>query len=152
MIYLRYLFTVIWHKWFMMIECCKEGIPKRGLLHDMSKFHKDEFVPYARYFEGDSERYKNDFKSACLCHEERNPHHWEYWVISGEEGEEWALQMDSISRLEMVCDWRGASKSYKGDTACEYYLRKRNKIILHPETRAWIEDKLGVEKSRTEAR
>jgi len=151
MIYLRYLCTVIRHKRFVMNECWKAGIPKRGLFHDMSKFRKDEFVPYARYFEGDSKRYKKDFKAACSRHEERNPHHWEYWVISREKGAERARPMDLVSRLEMLCDWIGAGKSYKGSSARDYYLEKREeevdeeKIILHPETRAWLEKELGIE-------
>jgi hypothetical protein len=146
MIYLRYLRTVLRHKKFVMVECWRAGIPMRGLFHDMSKFRPDEFLPYARYYERDKKRYKKDFKSAWGLHKERNPHHWEYWVESSKESAEQARPMDEVSRLEMLCDLIAAGKSYKGSSARDYYLEERDegKIILHSETRDWLEKELGV--------
>ena len=44
---LTYLSYLLRHKWFVFIECCKQGIFWRGLVHDCSKFLPDEFFPYA---------------------------------------------------------------------------------------------------------
>lgn len=104
MIYLQYLWYVIRHKWFVFIECCKLGIPLAGITHDLSKLLPDEFIPYARYFYGpkvatnskvfDYERnefvtkmeppaeVKEAFDKAWNHHQKRNPHHWQYWLLS----------------------------------------------------------------------
>lgn len=97
--YFKYLKYVLKHKWYVFIECCKLGIPLRGLLHDLSKFLPSEFIPYARYFYGNypealtvyEKTYhwkmktkavvKGDFDLAWLKHQKRNPHHWQYWLL-----------------------------------------------------------------------
>jgi hypothetical protein len=100
--YWKYLKYVLKHKWFVFIECCKLGIPLRGLLHDLSKLLPSEFMPYARYFygknwyknkdwNGDRRNYipfkytedgiKEAFDLAWLKHQKRNPHHWQYWLL-----------------------------------------------------------------------
>jgi hypothetical protein len=52
MMCLKYLWSMMRHKWFVFIEACKLGIPWLGLIHDLSKFAPSEFIPYARYFYG----------------------------------------------------------------------------------------------------
>lgn len=99
--YLKYLKYVLKHKWFVFIECCKSGIPLRGMMHDMSKFLPSEFIPYAHYFYGawcKDEDWHGDkrnhipyectekgveeaFDIAWLKHQKRNPHHWQYWLL-----------------------------------------------------------------------
>jgi hypothetical protein len=95
----------------VFIECCKLGIPLRGLLHDISKLFPSEFIPYARYFYGDyPERLtvyekthhwslKNkaqiayEFDLAWLKHQKRNPHHWQYWLlVNDSSNNEFTLQ------------------------------------------------------------
>jgi len=56
--YTKYLNYVLRHKWYVMIECFKRGKYWRGLMHDISKFRPDEFIPYARFFNG-------NFKKNC---------------------------------------------------------------------------------------
>lgn len=47
--------------------------------------------------------------------------------------------------LEMLADWKGAGKAITGkDNTDEWYLKNKDKMILHPETRAWVEEQLGV--------
>ena len=48
--HLKYLSYVMRHKWFVFVECCKLGIPFRGLVHDLSKFSPSEWFPYANFF------------------------------------------------------------------------------------------------------
>lgn len=50
--YLKTLWKLLVHKWFVFLECCRLGIPLLGLLHDWTKFLPSEFVPYARWFYG----------------------------------------------------------------------------------------------------
>jgi hypothetical protein len=98
--YWKYLKYVLKHKWFVFVECCKLGIPLRGLLHDLSKFLPSEFIPYARYFYGNypetltvyektyhwkmknKAAIKDDFDLAWLKHQKRNKHHWQYWLLT----------------------------------------------------------------------
>ena len=41
------------HKWYVMVECFKVGLYRQGIVHDLSKFSITEFMPSARYFQGD---------------------------------------------------------------------------------------------------
>lgn len=97
--YLKYLWYVIRHKWFVFLECCKLGIPWLGFVHDLSKLFLGEFISYARYFYGDypkatiawrqclsytgptKERVALAFDMAWLFHQKRNRHHWQYWIF-----------------------------------------------------------------------
>lgn len=99
--YWKYLKYVLKHKWYVFVECCKLGIPLRGLLHDLSKLLPSEFFPYAHYFygtwikesewHGDKRNYvpwkytemgvKEAFDLAWLKHQKRNKHHWQYWLL-----------------------------------------------------------------------
>jgi hypothetical protein len=99
--YWKYLKYVIRHKWYVFIECCKLGIPVRGLLHDLSKLLPSEFFPYAQYFYGNNfpneqwhgdirlhipykwtvDSVKEAFDLAWLKHQKRNLHHWQYWLL-----------------------------------------------------------------------
>ena len=54
--YLKYFKTICIHKWYVFIECYKQGIIWQGIIHDMSKFSSSEFIASAKYFNGD----KND--------------------------------------------------------------------------------------------
>ena len=56
-----------------------------------------------------------------------------------------ALPMPDIYRKEMLADWRGAGKAIKGfDDTVNWYRANKDTMILHPETRAWVEQQLGV--------
>ena len=48
--------------------------------------------------------------------------------------------------MEMLCDWRGAGKAQGyGDNTDKWYQANKGKMQLHPETRGWVEQQLGVE-------
>lgn len=56
-----------------------------------------------------------------------------------------ALPMPERFRKEMLADWRGAGRSAKGGLPTrEWYLKRRDIMILHPETRRWIEEQLVI--------
>ncbi|MDO8506965.1 MAG: DUF5662 family protein [bacterium] len=149
MIYLRYLRTVLRHKWFVFLECLKAGIPITGLTHDLSKLLPDEFLPYARYWGKDPEVRTDAEISAFIKakekHDKRNHHHWEKWIPRGGSENPEPRPMSQKSRLEMLCDWRAAGLAYKGiDDSADFYLSNKDRIKLHPKTREWIEMRLGI--------
>ena len=143
--YAKYLSMVLRHKWFVFIECCKRGIPLRGLLHDMSKFLPTEFVPYARYFySGDPERYQQDFDMAWLRHQKRNPHHWQWWLLPMDDGGMQAMPMSAGARLEMLCDWYGAGRAYGSNDTPKWYSENKEKQTIHEDTRKWIYNQFNI--------
>ena len=49
---LGHLKTVLTHKWYVFIYCCKLGIPWQGIKHDLSKFSWTEFSESVKYYQG----------------------------------------------------------------------------------------------------
>lgn len=163
--YLKYLKYVLRHKWYVLIECWRVGLIWRGIMHDMSKFRPDEFIPYARYFYGSydpwdrlkirapwigyehsKEGVEEAFDRAWLLHQHRNPHHWQYWILRGDDAWTKVLLMDPAYLLEMICDWHGAGMAINGKKNTRaWYLHNREKMRLHPETRKTIEILLEAE-------
>lgn len=167
--HLQYLWYVIRHKWYVFVECCKLGIPLRGIVHDWSKFLPDEWIPYAYYFYGDKakqnrewfaltakygvfeaapygEHYEDKFNIAWNHHQHRNDHHWQYWILNQDDGGECLMPMTHAARREMLADWRGAGRAITGkDNTPEWYIKNMKNIQLRDETRAWVEAQLGVE-------
>ena len=195
--YWKYLKSLLRHKWFVLVECVRLGVPLLGILHDWSKFLPSEFIPYAQRFYGNTMRYDDDrILRAFALHYKRNAHHWQFWLFQGYQEDGWHIRgangvyeiwrdagdyariafkgsfqynsqdfvlfalrqcqtpvpMPDRYRREMLADWIGAGKAYgkqegnnnNPDTK-QWYLDNKDKIILHPETRAWIEEQLGVD-------
>lgn len=146
----QYLAYVLRHKWFVFIECCHLGVPWRGLLHDLSKFLPSEFLPYARHFYGRpgphaaADSGEEAFNLAWLKHQKRNKHHWQWWVLRFDDGTVRALEMPDEYRREMVADWRGAGKAQGKPDTRAWYEANRGKMVLGLETRAWVEQELGI--------
>lgn len=151
--YLKYL---VRHKWFVFLECCKFGMPVRGLLHDMSKFRPSEFFPYMNHFGGgiktgrDSTGYYKPtdtgdlaFDRAWFLHQKRNNHHWQFWIIPTDGGGIKVLEMPLFARKEMVADWRGAGKAQGTPDVKKWYAANKDKLVLGQETRTWVEQELG---------
>jgi hypothetical protein len=140
--YLKYLWYVIKHKWFVMIECFKVGIYWRGLTHDLSKLLPSEFFPYANYFYGNGKNDK-EFNKAWLLHQKRNPHHWQYWLLYEDEGRLTTLDIPIKYRKEMIADWIGAGRAITGkDNTKKWYELNKNNMLLNRETRNWIEERI----------
>jgi hypothetical protein len=160
--YVKYMKYIVRHKWFVMIECFKEGLIIQGLTHDWVKFTWGEFKAYANHFYGPNEqKYKEMAKSkggysklddlpdplfdaAWLHHIHHSPHHWQYWVV-GEDVKEMPMKY----RKEMYCDWVGAGKAqgrWDGEVK-DWYEAHKEKIILGKQTRMWIERELKGENS-----
>jgi hypothetical protein len=118
--------------------------------HDLSKFDPSEFIPYMNHFYGSPpihSRGRNSptfpaFQQAFQLHWSRNPHHWEYWANLGTDID--PKPIPDVFRREMLADWNGTGRSKKGivDTP-EWYQRNKHTMVLHKDTRNWIERQLG---------
>ena len=112
--------------------------------HDASKNEPDEYCPYDSYFYGSKTSENIEyFKEAWLLHIHRNPHHWQHWVLINDDPNEGiiALEMPYHDIIEMICDWWSFSW-IKGDLSeiFSWYDDHKNYMILHNNTRAFIDD------------
>lgn len=147
MIYLRYLRTVLLHKWYVFRAGLWLGVPLWQLLiHDLSKFSPAEFGPYARRFGKGTAGSLNhateaeEWQDAWHHHWTNNPHHWEFWLWHHEDGTHEAQPMPDHYTREMVADWCGAGRAYTGKWDIqEWYAQNSERIGLHPDTRAKVE-------------
>lgn len=147
----QYLWYVLKHKWYVFIECRRRGYPWLGVIHDWSKFRWSEWFPYANHFYGpDAEAYKNGqkdeaFDEAWQYHQNRNRHHWQYWLSVNRRGEIIAMEMPIRYTEEMLADWIGAAKA-KGQGGTHtpvWYERVKDTLILGPATRRWVENAIS---------
>lgn len=128
--YLRYLKTVLKHKWYVLVAGRRLKVPIwRLVAHDLSKLSWAEFGPYARNFCGD----KGDpagFKRAWRHHLSCNDHHWDHWLTHNEPA-----VMPMVCVREMVADWFAAGKAYNGawpnPTDYVWYKQNRPRMQLH---------------------
>lgn len=155
--HLKYLSYVLRHKWFVFLAACRLGIPWRGLVHDLSKFRPSEWFPYVEHFHGrkakpwrDSTGYYKPtdtgdpaFDFAWFLHQKRNQHHWQWWTLPEDGGGLKVLPMSDACRREMLADWRGAGRAQGKPDTLTWYAKNREKMTLHPDARAWIEQQLG---------
>lgn len=152
--YLRY---VLRHKWFVFLAGYGSVPVWRLIIHDWTKFLPREWLPYARCFRNPDGSMRNVmslrfdeqalFKVVLRRHINAHPHHWAWWVRIDAYCHIEALPMDEYSRQEMLADWRGASMAIEGkDNTAKWYQDNRDNMILHRDTRAWIEQQLGFVK------
>ena len=138
---LKHMKLVMKHKWVVFKLCCKIGIPWRGFMHDLSKFSPTEFFESAKYYNGYRSpiticKQEKGYSKAWLHHKGRNKHHPEYWIdVSLPEK---AVIMPYKYAAEMICDKMAAGIVYQGkkwtkDWQINYYLREREKSIIHPQ-------------------
>ena len=139
-----YFLLTIKHKWFVFLAGLKVKAPLLRLLtHDLSKFFPKELPHYQRQFFGA----KDDPAGFIACwvhHQNRNDHHWEYWIPrTGHnrcappypDGE--PIPMPDGALREMVADWLGAGRAYNGkwpDKTWPWLNENIQQIRLHPKT------------------
>ena len=140
-IYWKYFLYIVEHKWNVFIEHLKIMQPIAGITHDLSKFLPSEFFPYARFFH-DKDRAKNykksdeldmNFQIGWCHHQNRNKHHWNYWVSVTTKDLIVPLPMPPKYVMQMIADWRGMSRKFGGDPGV-YYLKNKDQMILHAKT------------------
>lgn len=152
---LKHLKTINHHKWLVFVHCWKCGLYKQAFLHDMSKYAPVEFWAGAKYYQGvrspnNAQREAEGVSAAWLHHKGRNKHHLEYWVdYSLEDGQLAGMEMPVKYVVEMICDRIAASKNYQGAAytrhhPLQYYNRGKGHYLLHPKTRALMEELLEL--------
>jgi len=177
--YYKYLKYLVKHKWYVFVECCRLGIPIQGIMHDLSKFRLSEFISYAQHFYGNylsiydvhrmltydkslsgkqqvylfgtkpEEKVEEDFNYSWMLHQNRNKHHWQYWVLIRDEGGLVAVDMPLKYRKEMFADWVGAGRAQgHGDDVINWYRRNEDKILLHDRTESWIDLRILERRNR----
>ena len=155
---LKYLRYILIHKWYVFVEYCKLGIPLMGIVHDMSKLYPSEFTAYMNNFTkpkltgiAPNETDKTNFNYAWLYHQKANKHHWQYWILvyDNDVNKIVCLDIPTKFRKEMLADWIGASKAINNgaNKLTEWYNENKDKIMLHQNTREWIEKQ--IEQHRT---
>lgn len=113
--------------------------------HDHSKSNDDEYGVYDAYFYGGNRSYAvvQAFDKAWLLHIHRNPHHWQYWVLNGDDPDkgEIVLEMPYNYIVEMICDWWSFSWM-NGNLAeiFDWYDEHQAYIKFNPKTRQTVED------------
>ena len=133
-----------------MAHCFKAGIPLQGLRHDLSKYTPTEFLPGAKYYQGnrspnEAEREEYGYSSAWLHHKGRNKHHFEYWTdYNPKVRMVEPVKMPPRYVIEMFCDRVAASKIYQGEkytdsSALTYFVNGRDKRRINPETSDFLE-------------
>lgn len=143
--YWKYFTYIIRHKWFVFLAGLRLRVNLIQLItHDWSKFSPAEFIAYAQYFNGEKNVItKSNFDYAWNHHQKINPHHWQYWVLINDSSEPKVtpLIMPPKYVKEMIADWAGAGKAITGkwEVYDWYHNNNKDKIILHPVTRAYAE-------------
>ena len=156
------------HRKAVIRECRKCGIFWQGLKHDLSKYSPTEFSAYAKHFQGnrspvEAEKEDTGYSVAWQHHKGHNPHHWEWWVDFGKNGEVIAIKIPWKYVVEMVCDWVGAGQVYNKAKWTQheplaYYNKVRDGRYFHEDTERLILiflrkiDKHGLEAFHVAAR
>lgn len=103
--------------------------------HDLSKMSPEEFIQYQREFFPVSSKDASGFQAACVHHYEHNPHHWQTWTKLTERFPD-ELSCHCVC---MVVDWMAVGMQ-TGDTAENYYLKNRERILIPPWADRFVEE------------
>jgi len=143
---LKFFKITLKHKWFVFQAGLKLRVSFWRLIkHDCSKFLLSEMPYYGKQFYGSA----NDEKGYIKCwlkHQNRNDHHWEYWIprsghykCNPPYPNNEPIPMPEQCLREMISDWMGAGKAYEGKwpdiNNWTWFENNKDKIRLHEETR-----------------
>ena len=146
--------TITHHRHLVMKGCFAVGLYWQGLLHDLSKYMPEEFIPGCTYYKDGKRSANNEEREATgrslawMHHKGRNKHHLEYWCdytvdktvkypIAG-------VRMPVNYVVEMYIDRVAACKNYQKDAYSEsnpldYFHKGRSHLLLHPRTAKQLE-------------
>ena len=156
--HIQYLLSLLAHKWYVFIECCRLGIPWRGVVHDLSKFTPGEWGPRIQALRTDQLRGADGFADLskvddqlALCwlrHYRRNSHHWQHWIAHLDNGTTRILPMPEADCREMLADWLSVSRRADRLDIRPWYQQNKDNLLLHDDTRQWLEEQLDRVVSR----
>ena len=153
--------TITHHRFLVMVGCFRVGLIRQGLTHDLSKYSPTEFWEGARYYQGNrspnaAEREDKGYSEAWMHHKGRNRHHYEYWTDMNRQTKCYeSVPMPKRYLAEMVMDRIAACKTYEGKaytqaSALNYFLKSRERELMHPKTREELEALLRMLSDRGE--
>ena len=156
-----HLKTITRHRFLVMVGCFRVGLIRQGLTHDLSKYSPTEFWEGARYYQGTrspnaAEREDKGYSEAWMHHKGRNRHHYEYWTDMNRQTKCYeSVPMPKRYLAEMVMDRIAACKTYEGKaytqaSALNYFLKSRERELMHPKTREELEALLRMLSDRGE--
>ena len=156
-----HLKTITRHRFLVMVGCFRVGLIRQGLTHDLSKYSPTEFWEGARYYQGTrspnaAEREDKGYSEAWMHHKGRNRHHYEYWTDMNRQTKCYeSVPMPKRYLAEMVMDRIAACKTYEGKaytkaSALNYFLKSRERELMHPKTREELEVLLRMLSDRGE--
>ena len=142
--------TITYHRWLVRNGCFRVGLYWQGLIHDLSKYAPTEFCTGAKYYQGtrspnNAEREAKGYSEAWMHHKGRNRHHYEYWTDMNRATRNYeSVPMPRKYLVEMVMDRRAACKVYQGEnyhpgSELEYFMKSRERELMHPQTRQELE-------------
>lgn len=143
---MHYFWAIIKHKWFVLLASFKTGLPLwLAITHDLSKLTWAELPHYSRQFFGD----KGDpegFAIAWLHHQNRNDHHWEWWVTRSDYNQHainGCLPMSSIAILHMITDWIAVRRAqFETWDSSKWKPLGLYNAKVHPDTRKRVSSEL----------
>lgn len=162
--YIRYFRYLLWHKYYVLQECWKRGLYWLGITHDISKFLPSEWLGLGKHFIyyrppqwhlpstfTTEELNDPEVTLSRLRHTHKNKHHWQWWVFINSINTVSVLPIPEPYRTEMICDWIGAAKIQNKFSPANdqyrairnWYTMNKNDIILHADTRKWVENYIG---------
>ena len=144
LIWLKLIKRILIHKYYVAKYCFQIGLYWQGITHDLSKFSFTEFSRAIKYLDDKisslaKERKILGYSQTFLHHRGRNPHHYEYWIHSLDEGGIPA-KMPKKYVLELICDYLAAAKTYGANPRKEYiwWIKQRSHMKIHQETKTYI--------------
>lgn len=148
--YIKYFRYLIRHKFYLFVVGLKLKVPIWQLIvHDYSKLFPSILKPYANSVEYGynyknwPQKAKDDFDLGCLRHFRIEKHHFQAWVLFHDSGCLKALEIPDNYLRELLADWLSAGKAKTGKwEAKSWYSQRKDKIILHPNTRRKLEELL----------
>ena len=87
---------------------------------------------------------EDEYNKVWNHHQKVNPHHWPYWILQKDSGEQIVLDMDEKYIIEMLCDWSSFKFKNPESMATKWYSDNKDKMILSDNTREIIEHYLSV--------
>lgn len=137
-----HLKTILIHKYWVFICCCKVGMPIRGFFHDFSKFSPTEFFEGVKYYRNNTSpinyaKKDKGYSAAWFHHRGHNKHHYKSWMDNFDQGGENIL-MPFKYALEMICDYIAAGYAYGGKQSIYereltwWTNRQKQPLAMHP--------------------
>lgn len=153
--------TITRHRILVCRGCFRVGLYWQGLTHDLSKYSPVEFWNGARFYQGirspnTAEREAKGFSEAWMHHKGRNRHHYEYWSDMDMSRRIYApVPMPRKYLVEQVMDRRAACMVYQGKdytdgSALAYFMKSRERELMHPQNRQELEYILTMLQDRGE--